>query len=45
MPGDLGKARAALQASGYDGENVVIISPTDFVTIGPMGDVTYDTLK
>ena len=45
MPGDLGKARAALQASGYNGEKVVIISPTDFVTIGPMGDVTYDTLK
>jgi peptide/nickel transport system substrate-binding protein len=45
MPGDLDKARAALQVSGYNGEKVVIISPTDFVTIGPMGDVTYDTLK
>jgi peptide/nickel transport system substrate-binding protein len=45
MPGNLDKARGALQASGYNGEKVVIISPTDFVTIGPMGDVTYDTLK
>jgi len=45
MPGDLDKARAALMASGYNGEKVVIISPIDFVTIGPMGDVTYDLLK
>ena len=45
MPGNLDKARSALQASGYNGERVLIISPTDFVTIGPMGDVTYDTLK
>ncbi|MSO99751.1 MAG: ABC transporter substrate-binding protein [Acetobacteraceae bacterium] len=45
MPGDLDKARAALKASGYNGEKVVIINPTDFVTIGPMGDVTYDLLK
>ena len=45
MPGNLDQARGALQASGYNGEKVVIISPTDFVTIGPMGDVTYDTLK
>ena len=45
MPADLDKARAALKASGYAGEKVVIINPTDFVTIGPMGDVTYDLLK
>lgn len=45
MPGDLDKARAALKAAGYNGEKVVIINPTDFVTIGPMGDVTYDLLK
>jgi len=45
MPGDLAKARAALAASGYNGEKVVIVSPIDFVTIGPMGDVTYDLLK
>ena len=45
MPGDLDKAKAALKAAGYNGEKVVIINPTDFVTIGPMGDVTYDLLK
>ncbi len=45
MPADLTAARAALKASGYAGEKVVIINPTDFVTIGPMGDVTYDLLK
>ena len=45
MTGDLDKARAALKVSGYNGEKVVIINPTDFVTIGPMGDVTYDLLK
>ena len=45
MPGDLDKARAALRAAGYAGEKVIIINPTDFVTIGPMGDVTYDLLK
>jgi peptide/nickel transport system substrate-binding protein len=45
MPGNLDAAKAALKAAGYNGEKVVIINPTDFVTIGPMGDVTYDTLK
>lgn len=45
MPGDLEKAKAALKAAGYKGEKVVIISPSDFVTIGPWGDVTYDLLK
>ena len=45
MPGDLDKARAALKEAGYNGEKVIIINPTDFVTIGPMGDVTYDLLK
>jgi peptide/nickel transport system substrate-binding protein len=45
MPADLDKARAALKTGGYAGEKVVIINPTDFVTIAPMGDVTYDLLK
>ena len=45
MPASVEKARAALKAAGYNGEKVVIINPTDFVTIGPMGDVTYDLLK
>ncbi|MGE0224204.1 MAG: ABC transporter substrate-binding protein [Acetobacteraceae bacterium] len=45
MTGDLDKARAALKAAGYKNEKVVIISPADVPTIGPMGDVTYDLLK
>jgi peptide/nickel transport system substrate-binding protein len=45
MPGDLSRARAALQAAGYNGEKVVIINPTDLPPIGPMGEVTYDLLK
>ncbi|MSP30079.1 MAG: ABC transporter substrate-binding protein [Acetobacteraceae bacterium] len=45
MPGDLARGRSALQAAGYNNEKVVIISPSDFPTIGPFGDVTYDLLK
>ncbi|MDB5376135.1 MAG: uncharacterized protein JWR00_581 [Rubritepida sp.] len=44
-PRSLGRARAALQASGYKGEKVVIINPTDFPLIGPHGQVTADRLK
>lgn len=45
MPQSLEKAKAALKASGYNGERVVIISPTDFPDIGPLGDVTHELLK
>jgi len=45
MRGDLDRARAMLKAAGYNGEKIVIISPSDVPTIGPMGDVTYDLLK
>ena len=44
MPGNLDAARAALAASGYKGEKVVIISPSDVPTIGPFGDITHDLL-
>ncbi|WP_372620821.1 ABC transporter substrate-binding protein [Falsiroseomonas sp.] len=44
-PRNLDRARAALQASGYNGEKVVIINPTDFPLIGPHGQVTADRLK
>lgn len=44
MPGDLAQARAALKASGYNGEKVVIISPSDVPTIGPFGEITHDLL-
>lgn len=45
MPQSLDKAKQALQASGYAGEKVVIISPADFPDIGPLGLVTADLLK
>ncbi len=44
-PRDLAKARAAIAASGYNGERVVIMSPADFPSIAPLGDVTADLLK
>jgi peptide/nickel transport system substrate-binding protein len=45
MGGSIEKAQALLKASGYKGEKVVILSPTDLVTVGPLGDVTNDILK
>lgn len=45
MGGDMDKARAMLKASTYDGEKILILSPSDVPTIGPMGDVTFDLLK
>ena len=44
-PRSLDRARAALQASGYKGEKVVIINPTDFPLIGPHGQLTADRLR
>ncbi len=43
--GDLEAAKRLVKESGYGGQKVVIINPTDFATIGPLGDITYDTLK
>jgi peptide/nickel transport system substrate-binding protein len=45
MPGDLELAKKALAESGYNGEKVVLLNPTDLVTVGPMGDLTYDIMK
>jgi peptide/nickel transport system substrate-binding protein len=45
MPGDLEAARKALKEAGYSGQKVVIINPTDFPAIHPMGLVTADLLK
>jgi peptide/nickel transport system substrate-binding protein len=45
MQGDIDKARAMLAASGYNGEKVVILNPTDLPTVGRQGDVTYDLLR
>ncbi len=42
MQANLEKARAMLKEAGYKGEKVVIISPSEFPTIGPLGEVTND---
>jgi peptide/nickel transport system substrate-binding protein len=42
---NLDKARAMLKASSYNGEKIVILSPSDVPTIGPMGEITHDLLK
>jgi peptide/nickel transport system substrate-binding protein len=44
-PRSLDRAKAALAASGYRGEKVVIINPTDFPLIGPHGQITADVLR
>jgi len=43
--GNLDLARKMVKESGYNGEKAVIISPTDFHTIGPLGNITFDLLK
>ncbi len=45
MPQNMDKAKALLKESGYAGEQVVIINPTDFPEIGPHGHVMDDTLR
>ena len=34
-----------IKEAGYNGQKAVIINPTDFATIGPLGDITYDMFK
>ncbi len=43
--GDLDAAKRLLAEAGYSGQRVVIISPTDFPQIGPLGQVTADRLR
>src|ERR1700719_1221396 len=43
--GDLETASKMIQAAGYHDQKAVIINPTDFATIGPLGDITYDMFK
>ncbi len=43
--GDLAAAKKLIQEAGYNGQKAVIINPTDFATIGPLGDITYDLFK
>ena len=43
--GDLQTAKKMVEEAGYGGQKAVIINPTDFPTIGPLGDITYDLFK
>jgi peptide/nickel transport system substrate-binding protein len=45
MSGNLDAARAMIKEAGYSGQKAVIINPTDFATIAPLGDITYDMFK
>ncbi|SDR39717.1 peptide/nickel transport system substrate-binding protein [Rhizobiales bacterium GAS191] len=45
MPGDYEAARKALKEAGYAGQKTVIINPTDFPAIHPLGLVATDLLK
>jgi peptide/nickel transport system substrate-binding protein len=43
--GDLETAKRMIKEANYNGQKAVIINPTDFPTIGPLGDITYDLMK
>jgi len=43
--GDIETAKKMVAESGYNGQLAVIINPTDFSTIGPLGDITFDMFK
>jgi peptide/nickel transport system substrate-binding protein len=45
MKGDLKAAQAALKASSYAGQRVVLLRPSDFPAIAPLCDVTADLMK
>lgn len=43
--GNIDAARALIKESGYAGQKAVIINPTDFASIAPLGELTYDLFK
>ena len=45
MPADMAAARAALKEAGYANQKLVVINPTDFPDIGPLGQVSAEMLK
>jgi peptide/nickel transport system substrate-binding protein len=44
-PRDLEASRRALQAAGYNGETITMMTPTDFASINAMSEVTRDLLQ
>jgi peptide/nickel transport system substrate-binding protein len=45
MPASLDAARAAVKASGYNGETAVILNPADYPSISPHGLLTAELLR
>jgi len=45
LAGDTAAMRAALRATGYNGEKVVILNPADSPALAPLGPVTADLLQ
>ena len=43
--GDIETAKRMVRDALYGGQKAVIINPTDFSTIGPLGEITFDLLK
>jgi len=42
---DFDKARALIREARYAGEKIVIINPTDFPSISPFGQITFDIMR
>ncbi len=45
MPGSVAAGQKLLRASGYSGQKVVVLNPTDNPLIAPLGEVTADLLQ
>lgn len=45
MPGNIEAARKALAESGYKGERVVVLNPTDNPPLGTFADIAADTMR
>ncbi len=45
MPANMAAASAAVKDAGYGGQRLVLINPTDFPDIGPLGQVSAEMLK
>ncbi|WP_419900347.1 ABC transporter substrate-binding protein [Roseomonas sp. USHLN139] len=42
---DMARLRQAVQEAGYQGETVVILSPSDLASVAPFGEVTAELLR
>jgi peptide/nickel transport system substrate-binding protein len=44
-PRDLGSAKRAMEAAGYRGEKIVVLTPTDIASARALAEITADTLR